>query len=111
MDVLMRVKWAVLEGRYVFSEKALGEMETDDLTEVDIAESILNADAIYKKVRSTSPSRKKRREYLYVIKSTNLNGLVIYTKGKLVEAAGVETHYFLVSSKEAYRRESWPESS
>ena len=101
MNVLIRIKRAVLAGRYVFSEKARREMETDDLTEVDIAESILNADAIYKRVRSTSPSRKRRREYLYVIQSPNLDGLVIYTKGKLVEAAGVETYYFLVSSKRA----------
>ena len=101
MDVLIRIKRAVLAGRYVFSEKARSEMETDDLTEVDIAESILNASVIYKKVRSTSSSRRRRREYLYVIQSTNLDGLVIYTKGKLVEAAGVETHYYLVSSKEA----------
>jgi hypothetical protein len=76
-------------------------MKADDLTEVDIAESILNADSIYKKVRSTSPSRRKRREYLYVIKSTNSDGLVIYTKGKFIEAPGVETHYYLISSKEA----------
>ena len=89
MDVLIRIKRAVLTGQYVFSEKARCEMETDNLTEADIAESILNADAIYKRVRSTSPSRKRRREYLYVIQSTNLDGLVIYTKGKLVEAAGV----------------------
>ena len=101
MDVLIRIKRAVLSGRYVFSEKARIEMETDDLTEADIAESILNADAIYKRLRSTSRSRKSRREYLYVIQSTNLDGLVIYTKGKLVEAAGAETYYFLVSSKEA----------
>jgi hypothetical protein len=101
MDVLIRIKRAVLAGRYVFTEKARIEMETDDLTEVDIAESILNADAIYKRLKSTSPSRKRRREYLYVIQSTNLDGLVIYTKGKLVEAAGVETYYFLVSSKRA----------
>ena len=101
MDVLIRIKRAVLAGRYVFSEKARTEMETDDLTEVDIVESILNAEAIYKKVRSTSPSRKRRREYLYIIQSTNLDGLVIYTKGKLVETAEVETHYYLVSSKEA----------
>ena len=55
MDVLTRIKRAVLARRYVFSEKARIEMETDDLTEADIAESILNADAIYKRVRSTSP--------------------------------------------------------
>ena len=71
------------------------------MTEVDVAESILNARDIYKKLRSTSVSRNKRREYLYVIQSTNLDGLVIYTKGKLVEAEGTETYYFLVSAKRA----------
>ena len=100
MDILMRIKRAVFAGRYAFSEKARLEMETDDLTELDIAESILNASAIHKRVRSTSPSRHRRREYLYVFQSTNLDGLVIYTKGKLVEA-GIETYYFLVSSKRA----------
>ena len=110
MDVLIRIKRALLAGRYVFSEKARCEMETDDLTEVDIAESILNADSIYKRVRSTSPSRKRRREYLYVIQSTNLDGLLIYTKGKLVEAAGVETYYFLVSSKEAQIEKSYDQN-
>ena len=43
MDVLIRIKRAVLAGRYAFSEKARLEMETDDLTELDVAESILNA--------------------------------------------------------------------
>ena len=76
-------------------------METDDLTELDVAESILNAVAIYKRLRSISPSRSNRREYLYVIQSTNLDGLVIYTKGKLVQESGIETYYFLVSSKRA----------
>lgn len=107
MDILIRIKRAVLAGRYVFSEKARGEMETDNLTEADIAESILNADAIYKRVRSTSPSRKRRREYLYIIQSPNLDGLEIYTKGKLVEASGVEAYYFLVSSKEALYKEAY----
>ena len=101
MDVLIRIKRAVLAGRYAFSEKARLEMETDDLTELDVAESILNAVAIYKRLRSSSPSRNNRREYLYVIQSTNLDGLAIYTKGKLVQEAGIETYYFLVSSKRA----------
>jgi hypothetical protein len=101
MDVLIRIKRAVLAGRFLLSEKARIEMQTDDLTEVDIAESILNAEGIYKRLRSTSPSRKSTREYLYVIRSANLDGLVIYTKGKLVEGTGVETYYFLVSAKEA----------
>jgi hypothetical protein len=101
MDVLIRIKRAVLAGRYAFSEKARVEMETDDLTELDVAESILNAVAIYKRLRSSSPSRNNRREYLYVIQSTNLDGLAIYTKRKLVQEAGIETYYFLVSSKRA----------
>ena len=99
MDVLTRIKWAVLTGRYAFSRKARIEMQSDDLTEVDIAESILNAQDIYKKLRSTSHLRNNRREYLYVIQGTNLDGLVIYTKGKFVEGEGTETYYFLVSSK------------
>jgi len=90
----MRIKWAVLTGRYRFTNKARIEMKIDDLTELDVAESILNAREIYKKLRSTSPSRNKRREYLYVIRGT-------YTKGKFAEAEGAETYYFLVSSKRA----------
>ena len=100
-DVLVRIKRAVLGGRFVFSNKARQEMEEDVLTELDVVESILNAVAIYKKIRSTSPLRRQAREYLYVIQSTNLSGLPIYTKGKLVSEAGLETYYFLVSSKRA----------
>jgi hypothetical protein len=100
-DVLVRIKRAVLAGRYAFSEKARLEMEVDRLTELDVAEAILNAVAIFKKVRSTHPLRKRAREYLYIIQSTNLEGLLIYTKGKLVKEAGQDRYYFLVSSKRA----------
>ena len=100
-DTLVRVKRAVLAGRYAFSEKARLEMEADALTELDVAESILNAVAIYKTLRSRSALRKRPREYLYVIQSTNMEGLIIYTKGKLVREAEAETYYFLVSSKKA----------
>jgi hypothetical protein len=100
-DVLVRIKRAVLAGRYVFSEKARLEMEANGLTELDVAESILNAVAIYKTIRSRSPFRKHAREYLYVIQSSNLDGLIIYSKGKLVREAGAETYYFLISSKKA----------
>ena len=75
-------------------------MECDALTELDVAESILNAVAIYKKLRSTSRFR-QAREYLYVIQSPNLEGLAIYSKGKLVKERRVETYCFLVSSKRA----------
>ena len=65
--MLVRIKRAVLAGRYAFSEKARIEMEVDGLTELDVAESILNAVAIYKTLRSRSLRRARAREYLYVI--------------------------------------------
>ncbi|MEJ5311590.1 MAG: hypothetical protein WHX52_17660 [Anaerolineae bacterium] len=99
-EILIRIKRAVLAGHYVFSEKARAEMEIDGLTELDVAESILNAVAIYKRLRSDNPYR-QQREYLYVIQSTNFEGLVIYTKGKLVRDEATETFYFLISSKRA----------
>jgi hypothetical protein len=97
-DVLVRIKRAVLAGRYIFSEKALDEIEADGITELDVCESILNATAIYKTLRSTSARRSHSRERLYVIQSTNLSGLVIYTKGKLVSREGIDKYYFLLSS-------------
>ena len=100
-DILVRIKRAVLAGNYAFSEKARIEMEADSLTELDVAESILNSVAVSKVVRSTSARRKRPGERLYVIQSMNLSGLLIYTKGKLVSEAKVETYYFLISSKKA----------
>ena len=99
-DILIRIKRAVLAGEYAFSAKARLEMECDGLSELDVAESILNAVAIYKKLRSTNPTR-SGREYLYVIQSPNLDGLAVYSKGKLVRERGTESYYFLVSSKRA----------
>ena len=100
-DVLIRIKRAVLAGRYAFSEKARLEMEADGLRELDVAESILNAIAIYKRIRSRSRFRQQAREYLYVIQSTNFEGLMIYTKGKLVCEGATEAYYFLISGKKA----------
>lgn len=99
-DTLTKIKRLILKGAYAFSEKARIEMESDRITEVDVCESILNAVAIYKTLRSNSPYRKKTRERLYVIQSTNLDGLIIYSKGKIVIAEhGKEQYYFLVSAK------------
>ena len=100
-DILVRIKRAVLAGHYAFSEKARMEMEADGITELDVAESIVNAVAIYKTIRSRSLFRTRPREYLHIIQSTNLNGLMIYTKGKLVRELDTETYYFLISSKKA----------
>ncbi|MGE3978828.1 MAG: hypothetical protein AB7F94_14755 [Nitrospira sp.] len=100
-DILIRIKRAVLAGHYAFSEKARIEMEADSITELDVAESILSAVAVSKVLRSTSIQRKHAGERLYVIQSTNLSGLLIYTKGKLVVEEELETYYFLISSKKA----------
>lgn len=98
-DTLVRIKRAILAGHYAFSEKASLELEADGLTELDVVESIVNAVAIYKTIRSRSPYRKETREYLHIIQSTNLEGVMIYTKGKLVRETGIEIYYFLISSK------------
>jgi hypothetical protein len=98
-DILVKIKRAIFSGKYEFSEKARLGMEHDGLTELDIVESISNAVAIYKKIRSTMPSDVHKREYLYIIQSPNLNGEPIYTKGKFVTEHGMEVFYFLISSK------------
>ena len=98
-DMLVRIKRAVLSGAYVFTEKARSEMAADALTEIDVVESISNAVAIHKAVRSRSPQRKRRGETLYIIQSTNFAGLFIYTKGKLVPEPAGETFYVLISAK------------
>ncbi len=100
-DVLVRIKRAVILGHYAFSEKARIEMKADGITELDVVESIINSVAIYKRIRSRSPFIKKSKEYLYVIQSTNLDGLMIYTKGKFVHKAEEATYYFLIFSKRA----------
>lgn len=46
MNTLVRNKRAVLAGHFRFSAKALAEMDADDLAELDVAESILNAVAM-----------------------------------------------------------------
>ncbi len=45
-DVLVKIKRLVLKGRYKFSEKARNEMKADGITELDVAEAILNAGTI-----------------------------------------------------------------
>ena len=46
MDVLIRIKRALLACRNAFSEKVRIKMETDDLSELDVTEFILKAVAI-----------------------------------------------------------------
>ena len=80
-DMLVRIKRAIIAGHYAFSAKARDEMEAEHLTELDVAEAILNAVAIFKSIRSRSPYRAMDGERLYIIQGTNFEGLSIYTKG------------------------------
>jgi hypothetical protein len=98
MDLLVRIKRCALANRVRLTDKARDEMECDDLELSDIRESIMNAKAIYKTVRSRNPSTGKR-EYLHIIQSANLTGVAIYSKGKLTVEDGVDVYYLLISSK------------
>lgn len=99
MDVLNRIKRLALDGAVRYTAKALGEMALDGLSPRDITESILNARAISKTIRSTSPYRRTHKELLYVIKSQSFSGASIYTKGKIEKEGGQEYFYVLISAK------------
>jgi len=79
--------------------KAQLELEIDDLTREDVRESLVNAAAIYKTIRSPVPGI--GREYLHIIESASFQGVVIYSKGKLVVEDDREVYYVLISSKQA----------
>lgn len=98
MDLLVRIKRAVIAGRVAFTHKATEERESDELTEEEVREAILNASAIYKSIRSTNSNRRSR-EMLHVIYGTTFTGIVVYTKGKLLVERGIETYYILISAK------------
>lgn len=99
MDVLLHIKRIVLQGRVRFTRKAQEEMEDDGLSETDVLESVINAHRISKVIASRTSSKALRREKLYVIKSFNFSGTLIYSKGKIVRQDDEETFYIFVSSK------------
>ncbi len=99
MDVLVRIKRLVLKRAVRFTQKALEEMDYDDLTEDDVCEAVMNAQSIFKSLRSTSPNRTRSDEKLHVIKSFTYSGVLIYTKGKIARFEGEETFYVFISSK------------
>ena len=98
MDLLVRIKRAVLRGNIIFTTKAIEESRSDGLTADDVREAILSASAIYKSIRSQS-TLARRREMLHIIYGMTLTGIVVYTKGKLIAVGGVETYYVFVSAK------------
>lgn len=99
MDVLLRIKRLAMRGQVRFTEKARDEMESAGLNANDVVESIVNAQAISKTIRSRSGVRRHGSEKLYVIKSFNFEGTLIYTKGTIVREAKREVFYILVSAK------------
>ncbi|MEE9293842.1 MAG: hypothetical protein V3W34_02605 [Phycisphaerae bacterium] len=99
MDTLLRIKRLVLRGCVRFTEKARDEMEADGLSAGDVMESIVNAQAIAKTLRSYSRAKRHAGEKLYVIKSFSFDGTLIYTKGAIVPQAKREIFYIFVSAK------------
>jgi hypothetical protein len=108
MDILARIKRLILLGDYRFTLKATEEMEIEDITELEVAEAIMNAHRIDKVLRSTSPHRSRSGEPLYVIKGLTLANRLLYTKGKIARELDEtgrhrEVFYILISCKEATR--------
>ncbi|MEW6365467.1 MAG: hypothetical protein AB1714_12645 [Acidobacteriota bacterium] len=100
MDLLVRIKRLVIARRVLFTEKAEIEMAADALTPELVYESILNAPAIFKTLRSRNP-RSGMAEKLYVIKGLTFDGLAVYTKGEILAKEGIDVFYVLVSSKKS----------
>jgi hypothetical protein len=99
MDVLVRIKRLVIARQVEFTMKAEEERLRDHLSVEDILESVVNANAIKKILRSRSRSRTHARERLYVIESPNFSGTWIYTKGTIRRKGAQEVFYVFVSSK------------
>jgi len=100
MNILNHIKHLVFEQQIIFTEKAINELERDNLTQAMILEAIVYAPDIDKKIRSVNP-KTREHEYLYIIKGLSLDGTLIYTKGKLIKNKGVDKFYVLISSKRA----------
>lgn len=98
MDILIRIKRLVVARRVVFTAKAEDEMAVDSLTPELVYESIINAPAVFKVLRSRNPNT-KQAERLYIIKGMTFDGLDIYTKGKFLTKQGRDVFYVLISSK------------
>ena len=99
MDVLVRIKRLVIARRVEFTMKATEERLRDGLSVEDVLESIVNANAIKKVLRSRSVQRVEARERLYVIESPTFTGTWVYTKGTLRRKGGREVFYVFVSAK------------
>lgn len=99
MDVLVRIKRLAVARRVEFTIKATEERLRDGLTVEDVLESIVNANAIKKILRSRSAGRQRAAERPYVIESPTFTGTWVYTKGTIRRKEGQEVFYVLVSAK------------
>jgi hypothetical protein len=97
--MLVRIKRLVIARRVEFTLKAEQERLRDGLTVEDVLESVVNANAIKKVLRSRSARRLQAHERLYVIESPTFTGTWVYTKGTIRRKAGQEVFYVFVSSK------------
>lgn len=91
----------MLKGQVRFTFKAELEMLRDQLSRTDVLESILNAQAISKVLRSSAASGTRAAGRLYVIHGFTFDNVLVYTKGKLQRESGQEVYYILISSKRA----------
>ena len=99
MDILVRIKRLAVARRVEFTITATEERLRDGLTVEDVLESIVNANAIKKTLRSRSAGRQGAAERLYVIESPTFTGTWVYTKGTIRRKEGQELFYVLVSAK------------
>ncbi len=98
VDVLLFIKSLVLRERVIFTEKARIEMETDNLLQIEVLESILNARRLRTKI-STSPYHRSRREKVFIFNSKSFQGIPIYTNGVLRKERGEFYFYVFLSAK------------
>jgi hypothetical protein len=97
---LATIKRLIIQGRYAFTEKALLEIDREQLTEELVLEAILNAQFL-KIRRSTSARKSCRDESICMIESFTYAGLLLYTKGVVKRDAEGYRFYLLISSKKS----------
>lgn len=99
VDMLLRIKRLAVARRVEFTLKAEEERLRDGLSVEDVLESIVNANAIKKVLRSRSPRTAGVAERLYVIESPTFTGVWVYTKGTIRRKGRQEVFYVFVSAK------------
>jgi len=98
MNKLIQINRLILAKKVVFTAQAGSELEKDGLLPLHVMESIINAPAISKRLKSANP-RTGEREQLYVIVGQSYAGTVKRTIGKIRKEEDEETFYILSSSK------------